>query len=810
MKYYLIFCLFVFSLSVNAQEITINYSDLGTKVIEHINLHRKTLKLIELQKDILLLQAAQDHSNYMVENNILSHEQKNTIKQFPKDRIKFYKGDIFDTTGENVLFTPIELKKYSKTDTDLLAKRIFLQWKNSPQHYKNIISQKYEFTELAFAIDKKLKRIYATNVFGAKGFIIPNQLSENTFGITERNINCQNIELSDQIHIGNSLRIEGNDVMLYFYSIEKFKAIFKKTSDAIAIDFVDDEQFKCETKNQFDVSTIYDGTLSKPIYRDELLANNSAENKFKIITKVGEIPEHLRSKKLSLNVVFIFTNCACEYVSPIKVDSRSLALFPIAPILEIPKSVTLSNKGIIKTTEHSFAFDRNEIIEKLDNQKDFYTYDQLTNENSFTENDTLQPDNFDFTEKVEQVEEFVEEVLPFEIINEKAHSSQIYSYSSIEGNEQQNRKLYQERALAIAKYGKDILKVDSKPTKIIMEENWETCFIQLEMENLGELASKSKNEIRSYINHNKVYWNDYLNKQRLSKLVVNYYGELKTTNSTNTYYIQLYNELNLRTAIFDKDFNKANLALAKLYESDYSYALFDEIVFNELMTNEKLVQNATAILVKNYNLDYFKTVRFLKHWLTKYDSLSTNTQLNLLNLYCVTNEDLLDNWDVSKTKLANVTKPKTIEEKFLSYETNEALIANHNYVSLYYSNHINDNEGINTYFYKVYESFKNNSKTSKERVNLALFLNHWSVYSLTVKMLKEEMKKPTFSKEEALLLAQTYPIENLNNESKELEYILKRAYQLNKNEWCKWQNENKNLLRNDIIKKEYCKMCDKL
>ncbi|NJM79577.1 MAG: CAP domain-containing protein [Flavobacterium sp.] len=338
MKYYLIFSLFIFSISIDAQEISIDYNLLGNKVIELINQHRKTLRLQELKKDLVLLKAAKDHSEYMLTNNVLTHEQNNVSKKFPKNRILFYDGKMFDTFGENVLFTAIELKKYNSTEIDILAKKLFLQWKNSPPHYKNIIYQNYEFTDIAFSFDKKQKRLYATNVFGAKGFIIPNQLSENTFGLTEKSTFCKEIQESDQIHIGNSIRIEGNDVILYYYDIEKFKRILSEEKDAIAIDFVEENQFTCDSKNKFDVSSIYDGTLSQPIYRNELLANNRAENKLKLITKVGEIPAHLRGKNLTLSTVFIINNCACSYSSPVKVDSRSLSLLEVKPILEIPKT----------------------------------------------------------------------------------------------------------------------------------------------------------------------------------------------------------------------------------------------------------------------------------------------------------------------------------------------------------------------------------------------------------------------------------------------------------------------------------------
>lgn len=801
--------------SISAQELIIDYNQLSDEVLKQINSHRKILKLDELKEDAILFKAAQDHSIYMNEKNILSHEQKVIDKKFPKDRIKYYQGNDFNVFGENVLYTTIDVKHYSKTDILALAKKVFIQWKKSPPHYKNIINSNYELAGIAFSFDKKTRRLYATNVFGAKGVVIPNQLSNNAFGLSEKSIYCKNVDLNDKIHISNGLQIEGDDVILYYHDIKTFKEIFKNPSDAIAIDFVEESQLQCGSKNIFDISPIYDGVLSKPIYRDELLANNTAENKHKIITKVGKVPEHLKERSVTLNIIFIFTNCACEYIVPHDIKSKSISLFPINPIVEIPKNTTLSNKGIIRTEEHSFAFERNEIVEKFKNTDEYFNIDKISDDEIVIQFDTLISENFNkvvankdsilFSE-IEYSEEKIEE--PFTFINETIHSTQIYSYSSIEGKEELNKKLHQERAIAIENYGKENLDITIKPSKIIAEENWETCYIQLEMENLGELATKSKEEIRSYINANKVTWNDYLDKQRVSKLIANYYGEIKTNNPNNKLYLQFLYEINLRTGILEKDYNRANLALAKLYDVDFCYAIFDEIVFNELMTNQKLIQNACAALIKNYQYDRFKTVRFLKHWLTQFDSFNKDTQLNLLNLYCVTNENLLHTWDVSTTKLANVTKPKTLENNFSLFQPNLDLTANYNYVALYYSNHTNDYNGINYYFTKVYNSFKNNIKSTKDRVNFGLFLNHWSNYHRTITLLKAEMKKPTFTKEEALLLAQTYPVIDDDKNKSELEYILKKAYQLNKNAWCNWQKENKNLLRNITIKNEFCKKCN--
>ncbi|MCO6163746.1 CAP domain-containing protein [Flavobacterium sp. NRK F7] len=822
MRYFLPILLALVTFQTNAQELTIDYNRLNEKVIALINEHRNQLQLSELKKDAILFKAAKDQSLYMLENKILTHEQNNKNKQFPKDRVLFYEGNMFQFFGENVLFTTVEPKKYSTSETDALAKKLFLQWKHSPPHYKNIIHTNYDFTDLAFSYDKKLKRLYATNVFGTKGIIIPNQLSENAFGIQEKSSLCKKVKFSDKIHLGNGLQIEGNEVILYYYDLEKFKTILNEPSDAIAIDFIDLEQFQCGQKNQFDVSSIYDGTLSKPIYRKELLENNRAENKLKLITKVGEVPPHLIGKQLALSMVFVLNNCACEYFSPVNVETKSLQLLPVAPILELPKNTILSNKGIIKTDEHQFAFGRNEIIEKLEKSKsalyqendlalegfDFdIFYDTLPERTP--EVDSVPKEAYD-TLIGEQVpyEEIIEEI-PFEILNTTIHSSQIYSFSSIEGNEAANIKLHQDRAKAIEKYGKDKLNITIPPNKVVAEENWETCYIQLEMENLSRLAQESKQEIRKYINLNKNKWEAYLDQQRVSKLIANYYGEIKPKNPNHPQYLEFLYQVNLRTGVYEKNNNKTNLALAKIAKLEYDTTIFEEPVFQEIMTNANLVQNATAVLIQNYSYDYFNTTRFLKYWFTKYDTLSQNAQFNLLILYCVTNEKLLNSWDIATSKLANVTKPKTLENQFDFFKTTLNLIANYHYVSLYYCNHNNDYDGINFYFEKVYYSFKNSIRTSKDRVNLALFLNDWSSYTTTITLLKEEMKKPTFSKEEALILAQTYPmlVEDNGQTDPDLDYILKKVYKLNKKEWCEWQNDNSNLLRNNTIKTEYCKIC---
>ena len=766
MSKFFLFVSFLFSISIFSQkEVEIDFKKLNSKVSILISNHRKSLKLKEFDKDTFLLKAAEDHSLYLKKLGFLSHEQKDVKKKNPSDRVNFYGGKKFSGFGENILFTSIKQEKYSDKELDKLAQTIFNQWKNSPPHYKNIINKDFDAADLGFFIDIKRNRIYATHVFGRKGIEIPNQLSENAFGLKVKNQKCKTIDFGTKLHIGNSIQIEGENVILYYHDKQEFETIFSNPKDGIAIDFVEKEQMSCNKPNTFDISPIYDGVMSEPIYREELLKNNTAQNKYKLITNVGKVPSHLIGKEIVANVILIFDNCACEYVVPLQIKSKTIDLFPLDPIIELINDASLSNKGIIYTEEILFEFDKNKV---KSNNESYYK------------------------------------------LHHKVHSTQIYSYSSVEGNEISNKKLHNDRAAAIQKFAKDSLGIKIKPSIIVAEENWEKCYIQLAMENMEYLASKPKNEIRKYINLKNKDFETYLNEQRVSKLVVNYYGEIDKDSLLKAQNSELFYDLNLKTAIFDKNYKKANLALSKIYSLEFSSCIFDEMVFNEIKTNPKLVQNATAVICKNFNLDYFKTTQFLKIWLEKFDSLPKNAQLNLLILYSRINSELLEKWDINFSKLTNVIKPVSVENKFITFKENKKLQSNFDYILLYYSNHINDYKNINEYFDRVYLSFKSNIKTKEDRMNLALFVNHWSVYSYCIALLKSEMNKPSFSKEEALLLAQTAALFFEENDAKTNQQVLNMVYQLNKKEWCEWQKENFNLLRNEQIKSDFCKKCNNM
>ena len=105
--------------------------------------------------------------------------------------------------------------------------------------------------------------------------------------------------------MGNNISIEGDKIIYYYHNIHYFKKIFSKDNDGIVVDLIQPEQFNCDKPNQLDMSPIHDGILLKPVYKEELLKNNSAESDYRIITEIGTLPKSLQGKPVTPSIIFI-------------------------------------------------------------------------------------------------------------------------------------------------------------------------------------------------------------------------------------------------------------------------------------------------------------------------------------------------------------------------------------------------------------------------------------------------------------------------------------------------------------------------
>ncbi|MBN4071494.1 CAP domain-containing protein, partial [Crocinitomix catalasitica] len=123
----------------------VNQAILNKHVLQEVNALRSRKRIDTLIFDRALLNASQDHADYMAEEEVLTHIQKISDRREPIDRVKFYSGT-HGLVAENVQVVDVNklLKKAKNKLTYIkLAKEIVTVWKKSKTHNANMINPAY-------------------------------------------------------------------------------------------------------------------------------------------------------------------------------------------------------------------------------------------------------------------------------------------------------------------------------------------------------------------------------------------------------------------------------------------------------------------------------------------------------------------------------------------------------------------------------------------------------------------------------------------------------------------------------------------
>ncbi|MCE3297248.1 MAG: hypothetical protein K0R65_2962 [Crocinitomicaceae bacterium] len=740
-----------------------NKAQLQKEIHMKVNELRKSLGLAPLKLNDTLREAALVHSKFQALNNKLTHSQTKKELMEPQDRVVYFKGLDFEIVGENVQEVPLPKGKLSEKDISKLAELIYQGWKNSPGHYKNMVHPTYRFENIAFSENKALTKLYATQVFGKKGTVIPGQLSTNAFGLKEAPPSCRD-EFKDFMNLvanmGNSLEIDDDGkVYFYYHDLAIFNKVFNKKDDGIAVDLVSLSQFPCKKQNVLDMSPIYDGILLKPVFREELLKKNEAQSSYRIITPLGQIPRNLDADKLSLSMVLIKGGKKCIYNYPLEVPTGTYPLFPYTPSLVDTFHVDFVRKGIVKSQELIYDF-RTNIKEPL-------TWPTIK--------------KIDFP----------------------VHSVKIRSYSSVEGDSLKNVDLHNSRANTIKKDLAGRLNVSEASFQVDAKENWEKMAFQFELFQLDSLNDLSYSQKRNIVNQRDYFlpWDSLLFSQRKATATIFY-----TTNDSGLSDTSLLPVLNLHTAIAKKNKLLINKSLKHLYfqsQENREVVLEDE-VYELLLTEKSYVENAAAVFSKVYMADVYKTTEFLKTWVDRKDELSRNAQGNLLYLYALLGEYFLDNWDVSNERLANVIHPQKMVT-LLHDDIPDELMINLHLTFISYYGQINDDVNIDKSFNYISDYIKSRKLTPAETAGLALFYNGWSMHHMTVDLLYPGLEKKTLNEDGMFILAQT--ILHSDKDDKRAEEVILKALEFNKLRWCKWIKGDFQIMRYESVKNKYCEVC---
>lgn len=749
---------FFFGGSLKAQNDQ-NYNQLNVRLAFYVNELRDSIGLKPLKSDSVLKLAATNHSEYMAKFKDLSHEEKFSKTKTPTKRVVLEGGTDFEIIGENILYENIKKNPSSSKKIDELAKSMFLAWKNSPPHYANMINSSYVFGDFGFAFDTKNEKIYATQLFGKRGFIKEGQLSKDGYGLIYSNKPCENVYENTLTNMGNSIELSNDTVYLNHHSKNQVNEVLNDFNDGIAVDLVFKNQFPCDSDNELDLSSVYDGILLEPIYYQELMSNNFAVGDYRLITPIGVIPTEYHDKEFSVSIIFIVNGKVCDYKYPVQIPSKAYALIDVKPIVLRDNNIEYKELGIVKSEKVIFNFNTNKPnaikVSKLSNYK-----------------------------------------------GKVSHVS-VFSYTSVEGDSVRNEILHNARAKYISNYIHKKVKYSDNQLKIKAIENWQECYFQMELLGLDSLILIPKDSVRVFVKVDQINnWDSLLFEQRKSLAIIHYSNESHSSLS------QLETiEMNLRQAIINGENELANKALADLYDSSFvSSVIFEEEVLNALYSNSELTQNAAAYLSINYKLNLFSVIKFTGRWLSQSNQLTYDAKFNVLQLYNLTTDHILDKWDVKSENLVKVLHPSKVELLVKSLNHNELLL-NYHLSAISYYGQINDNKGMTKSFDFITNHFKNSSLDMEDEINLCLFFNSWSRFDLTISFLYNRINDKDFNEEAAFILARTATAYESNLTYVDRNKIYKKAKTFNKLNWCWWLKNEFQILRNQEVKKEYCQAC---
>jgi hypothetical protein len=753
-------CLIVFFLGIlfnaNSQIKQKHLAILRSSITAEINSIRDSLGLQSIQEDTILSKALSLQLKYCFKKNKIIYRYNKPGRRETIERIDFFGGEYFTNTSEKIIRISNYSNKIKKKTIPLFARYLVRSYvRNSDLFLKDSITH-FSFN---FISTRRGNEYFISAITAKMGHRIPNQLSQNAFGIKGDRNGCRyfgNEHLLRKLATG--IELKGREIYFSHHSAEEVFIMLNSSKDGLAIDLLNSRQFNCNTTNIIDGSLVFDGLMLAPVFKTDLIKNNLLKDSKRLLVKLGEVPDSLNLDEISPSLIVIKNNKACQYLIPNDSPNDRYPIIPITPKWESSRKIKLNTRAISATKVDTFKFNTGE------------TYPIMI--------PTLQ-------------------------VDEEIHSAEIFCYSSIDGNKEHNLKIHQKRGEEIRKI---ILKQSGKsfPIKIHAKENWDLFYFQLEKLELDHLINLTKDSLRNYVKHDtSINWDSLLFEQRLAIVCIN--------NKSSALDLDKSSALvpNLRLAVFNEDWNSVDEILGRMLMLNIpGYALFEPAIFNKLLDEKTVLTNSSALLSLTNGYLMNKAL-YVRKWF-KEDINSKDQILNLIQLYSVTSDQLIGGWYASDTILEKVLHPNKIlglVDSISSTGVNELYPLNFNIAAIYHYSHLNEYPNVNRSFNYIKDYFMDADLEDTDLLKLCLFYNNWSMWHLTTETLLPRIKESKMSPNFYYLLGTSTLMYN-DLDFNDFQFVIEEFRENNPAKFCEYLGEYFQNLRDPMIKRNYCETCN--
>ncbi|NMM46775.1 OmpA family protein [Marinigracilibium pacificum] len=384
----------------------------------------------------------------------------------------------------------------------------------------------------------------------------------------------------------------GDSVFFVTNDIEwLFESLLTSSKDGLMVDVVSKELYKCGDKVGYSQRSLHRGILLPPVFKDDLEDRVVfKDNGYFYIFLGSTLGIELKSQNLEYNLIILQKGYHCYYNTFYDLPPPSWRL-PLSffRVQEDTVFLTEKYKWIGKDTiRFTVPFDKAETqINKVALNK------LLFNLNLFENN--------------------IDSVV-------------IYGFASIEGSEERNKILQENRAKSVAGYIRGYSE-NRFPLEIMTEENWAQFYRDIGKSPWAYLVNKPKSEIRSFVNANSGTLEQILKNHRAT--VVDLYLSPRES-EINTYstipqdffkYPPTPSKIDgLLKYIKKKEISIENLLGKVFNEANEPYKWLNEIVLTEHFNDNMTVKEAWWYIERSGNYGD------LPNWL-KYNSLNLSCKL---------------------------------------------------------------------------------------------------------------------------------------------------------------------------------------
>lgn len=203
-----------------------------------------------------------------------------------------------------------------------------------------LLDKKYCYIGFGHANDQYMKNVYASIILGNDRTLNPgknmktvdNQVlySKKLYGLKPFDLKvCQKCNNDMRLEVlSQCIQIQRDEVYFVYDDYKYMKKLIGKEGDAIALDFIQENQYECGAENIIDNNRVNRGFMTKPITFEELLARNEVADKksTKISAIIATIPAELDRDyfDFDINVILVKEGkYACRTILKKKVECNN-------------------------------------------------------------------------------------------------------------------------------------------------------------------------------------------------------------------------------------------------------------------------------------------------------------------------------------------------------------------------------------------------------------------------------------------------------------------------------------------------------